>query len=434
MREDWIACNFEQLITYSKGKKPRNLAKEQHKGFLPYINIKVFEKNIIEEYSDDINTNLCKQGDILMVWDGARAGFLGKSITGIVGSTLMKIEPSIYLEKEFIYHYLKSLYRYLNTNTKGVGIPHVEPNLLWKRLFFLPPVTEQRIIIKKMETLFSSLDAGIADLKNSQEQLKTYRQIILKKAFEGEYEIISLNKIITKITQGWSPKCFNHSREKSEEWAVIKTTAIQYGRFIEYENKLLPENIVPRTQHELKVGDILITRAGPRTRVGVCCVVRNIQPRLINCDKVYRVNLNETLLDPYYFELLINSDEYLEKIDNLKTGGNDSGVNLTQNRFLSLEIPFPSLKQQQKIVKEIESRLSVCDDVEKQIENSLNQAEALRQSILKKAFEGNLLTEEELKACKAEPDYEPASVLLEKIKAEKEAHKPLKKISKKKVS
>ncbi len=87
----------------------------------------------------------------------------------------------------------------------------------------------------------------------------------------------------------------------------------------------------------------------------------------------------------------------------------------------NLEIPLPELKEQNQIVQEIESRLSVCDNVEQSITQSLEKAKALRQSILKKAFEGKLLSVEEIAACKQEPDYEPAAVLLERIKAEKAA-------------
>ena len=82
-------------------------------------------------------------------------------------------------------------------------------------------------------------------------------------------------------------------------------------------------------------------------------------------------------------------------------------------------IAFPSVVEQNQIVREIESRLSVCDKVEQSISEALEKAEALRQSILKKAFEGKLLSEAEIAKCKQEADYEPASELLKKIKAEK---------------
>ena len=83
-----------------------------------------------------------------------------------------------------------------------------------------------------------------------------------------------------------------------------------------------------------------------------------------------------------------------------------------------IKINLPPIEEQHIIVREIESRLSVCDKVEQNIAEALEKAEALRQSILKKAFEGKLLSEAEIAKCKQEADYEPASELLKKIKAE----------------
>ena len=84
-----------------------------------------------------------------------------------------------------------------------------------------------------------------------------------------------------------------------------------------------------------------------------------------------------------------------------------------------IPLPIPSFEEQHLIVQEIESRLSVCDKVEESITESLEKAKALRQSILKKAFEGKLLSAAEITRCKQDKDYEPAIVLLEKIKLKK---------------
>ena len=91
---------------------------------------------------------------------------------------------------------------------------------------------------------------------------------------------------------------------------------------------------------------------------------------------------------------------------------------INKSKFQDLDFVAFSLSEQNEIVKQIESRLSVCDSIEQNIKESLEKAESLRQSILKKAFEGNLLTAQELAECKLADDYEPASVLLERIKAE----------------
>ncbi|MFW5657243.1 MAG: restriction endonuclease, partial [Bacteroidota bacterium] len=104
-----------------------------------------------------------------------------------------------------------------------------------------------------------------------------------------------------------------------------------------------------------------------------------------------------------------------------KTGAKattQSAFGITKVRLL--RVPLCSKEEQHQIVREIESRLSVCDKVEQNITEGLEKAEALRQSILKKAFEGKLLSEAEIEQCRQEADYEPASVLLEKIKSEQD--------------
>jgi type I restriction enzyme S subunit len=99
------------------------------------------------------------------------------------------------------------------------------------------------------------------------------------------------------------------------------------------------------------------------------------------------------------------------------SGGVQPNINL--DIVKNLNLPFCSLEEQNQIVQEIESRLSVCDKMEQSINESIEKAEALRQSILKKAFEGKLLSQAEIELCKKESDYEPASELLKKIQAEK---------------
>jgi len=305
-----------------------------------------------------------------------------------------------------------------SVKTDGVNQSNINGEKLRNYPFPLPPLPEQRAIVSKIEQLFSELDNGISNLKLAQEQLKVYRQAVLDKTTKTR-NFVPINTIINELGQGWSPKCHNEPSNNNEEWGVIKTTAIQAGYFNEQENKKLPANLEPRVKHELKTGDILITRAGPRVRVGICCLVKKVRPRLINCDKAYRIRLKENLIAPQFFEYTLNSPKYIRVMENIKTGINDSGVNLTQNRFLDLEIPLPPLPEQQIIVQEIETRLSVCDKIEQDIETNLEKAEALRQSILKKAFEGKLLNEKELAEVRGAEDWESAEALLERIKAER---------------
>lgn len=114
---------------------------------------------------------------------------------------------------------------------------------------------------------------------------------------------------------------------------------------------------------------------------------------------------------------------FLKYERNRKIGSGNNQKALNQGRILEFDFPLCSQIEQTQIVQEIESRLSICDKVEETIKDSLEKAEALRQSILKQAFEGDLLTEAELAACREEADWEPAEVLLERILAEKQGDK-----------
>lgn len=164
---------------------------------------------------------------------------------------------------------------------------------------------------------------------------------------------------------------------------------------------------------KVQPNDILISLVGTVGKVLILpenCEKGIINPRLV---KITTNKFYSPLFFKYYFE-----SAFLKSLYKHKNHGTTMDV---LNLGIIKDLPFPicSVEEQHQIVQEIESRLSVCDQVEKDIAECLEKAEALRQSILKKAFEGNLLTEAELQACRNEPDWEPASVLLDKIKAEK---------------
>lgn len=378
---------LSEVARSTKGKKPQTISKEKTDGFeIPYVDIKAFEKGIIDNYTNGENCTFCTPDDVLIVWDGARCGFVGRGVEGVIGSTLAKISSEEYIN-DYLFYFLQSKYKVLNSNPRGVGIPHIEPNLLWN--FEIPDVdkTTQQAIVSRIESLFAELDKAVEHLCTAQQQLKIYRQAVLNETMKTT-NYVFVGDVIEELGQGWSPKCYNEPSINDNEWAVIKTTAIQPCSFIENENKKLPENLEPRQKHELKAGDILITRAGPKIRVGVCCLIKKVRSRLINCDKAYRIVLRKSIINAQYFEYVINSPTCVRKIDELKTGISDSGVNLTQNRFFDLQIPLPPLSEQQRIVEEIETRLSQTEAAEARIAEALQKTEALRQSILKKAFSG----------------------------------------------
>ncbi len=193
-----------------------------------------------------------------------------------------------------------------------------------------------------------------------------------------------------KIRQGWSPQCENHPAETMDDWGVLKTSAIQDGEYVESANKQIPKKLAPRTQLEVEAGDILITCAGPRLRCGVTCLVRKTRPKLLISGKMYQLRVDPEIIDRHLLELFLRESGTKKKIDEMKTGISDSGLNLTHSRFATLDVPLPPLAEQKRIVSKIEELFSELDAGEESLWRARRQLGVYRQSLLKQAFEGKL--------------------------------------------
>ena len=413
-----------EVCTYSKGKKPAFLSDlKTMECSIPYINIKAFEKGVFDEYTNGERCNLCNDDNLLMVWDGARCGLVGKAKTGAVGSTLMKIEPKSNLDREYLYYFLLSKYRTINSKPKGVGIPHVEPNLLWNFEIPIPPLPEQHRIVSRIEELFSELDNGIAQLKTAKQQLKVYRQSLLKAAFEGRLtaawrqanlkerkEELSMAAEPEagygkdgKLPEGWkwvnSGKLFSFVTSGSRGWAkyysnsgaiFIRITNLNYNTLkldlsedkIQYVNPPLGSE---GSRTKIIEGDFLFSITGD---LGMFAIAQNLENAYVN-QHVCLCRPKDGFCKEYVgFWIISNSGGHFY-LNKSKKGAVKAGLNLDDLK--NFPVPLAPEPEQEIIRFELETRLTVCDKLGETINQNLQQAEALRQSILKRAFEGRLV-------------------------------------------
>ncbi len=361
-----------------------NKIKQKHylpKGLLPVIDQ---GKELIGGYTNDISKQIDCETPVIVFGDHTKnVKYINFPFcAGADGIKILKARNNV--KSKYLYYGTQYLTYCIEDKGYARHYQFIE-----KKEIPLPPLAEQERIVAKIEELFSELDSAITELKNVKEKVEFYCNSLVNSVVHFTNTLPIRSCIIT-MGQGWSPKCENTNVLDDEQWAVIKTTAIQPRCFCYKENKKLPSTLSPKTQHEIKVDDILITRAGPRSRCGVCCLVKETKQKLLNCDKVYCLKVDKKIVFPQYLELILNSPEFLKKIDLCKTGGNESGLNLTQDRFLNIEIPISTIQKQQEIIDKVDEKLSVCKDIEKTIDITLSKTAALRQSILKQAFEGKL--------------------------------------------
>lgn len=293
----------------------------------------------------------------------------------------------------------------------------------------IPPLNEQKRILAKLEQLLTDLDKGIEYLETTKQQLKVYRQAVLKWAFEGK--LTNKNVKNGELPEGWewknSGELFSFVTSGSRGWAkyyskdgaiFIRITNLDFDTL---EIDLTPEKIQyvnpPLTSEGIRTkvqeGDFLFSITG---YLGMFAIA----PKLGNAF----VNQHISLCRPksgfnkkFIGYWIISKSGGYHHLNKLQKGATKAGLGLDDIK--GFPVPIAPKEEQDKIVSEIESRLSVCNKIEETIESSLQQAVALRLSIIKKAFEGKLVPQD--------PNDEPAERLLERIRAAKGNGKPEKK-------
>ena len=196
---------------------------------------------------------------------------------------------------------------------------------------------------------------------------------------------VNLGDIISVMDAGWSPACPPRPADP-EKWGVLKTTAVQVMKYQEFENKQLPENKTPKEQYEVRSGDILITRAGPKNRVGISCVVKETRDKLMISDKIIRFHLIETGLSEEYICLCLNAGETYNYLEQAKSGMAESQMNISQDKLKAAPVPLCPANEQHRIVQKVDELIALCD----QLKERLNQASETRCQLAEAVVEKGL--------------------------------------------
>ncbi len=433
MRDDWTEVKVGNLFKTVTGNTPPKKEINNYGDYLPFIKPPELEDKPITKASEFLSVEGSKKGrtvpkgSILITCIG-NLGRTGLSKYDIAfNQQITAIEPIKGIDSKYIFYQCQSpLFRNsMEKLSSATTVTIINKRKFNSINFVVAPLPEQRAIVAKIEQLFSELDNGIANIKKAKEKLEVYRQAVLKKAFEGELtsnkkrvnmNFTFLGDLIEKPKYGTSKKCSYESsgtpvlRIPNIGEGVVDHNDLKYAEFDKNESETL----------SLQEGDLLTIRSnGSVALVGKCALVRKFDTHCLYAGYLIRLRPIPERINSKYLLYCLSSHELRIQIES--KAKSTSGVNnINSQELASLKLPICSLEEQEAIVEAIETRLSVCDNILANINEGLKKAEVLRQSILKKAFEGRILDEDELEDCRKETDWEPAKKLLERIKNEVE--------------
>jgi len=373
--------------------------------------VPIFRRFVTNEKFEEIKRSAVKSGDIII----SKTGSLGyvaivpeQVEKAIITSRLAKLSIDWNLvEKKYLLNYLLFLREkgYWQKIAKGTTMKILNIGQLAETEIPLPLISEQQAIVWKIEELLSDLENGKQQLQKAQQQLKIYRQSLLKWAFKGRFGYAQRPSNGVKdgeLPKGWkwvkNKELLKYVTSGSRDWKKYYST--KGSRFVRTQdinsNKLniansafvdLPEKVEGK-RSLIEEGDILMTITG--ANVGKVAVIDFPVIDAYVSQSVALLKYNDKRITKflwYYFQAQGFGKSFIEKF----VYGVGRPV-LSLENMRDVDVLICPHEEQQRIIEELESKLTVCDKIEETISQSLHQAETLKQSILKKAFEGKLVT------------------------------------------
>lgn len=396
---NWAVTNLKNVVSPTKGKKPIRLENSSFAESVPYIDIKALELNQINQYADIKSSKLFSKGDIAIVWDGARSGWVAKAHNGAIGSTLCALTP-IKIDSTYLYYYLLSKYSLINSRPRGVGIPHVDPNFLWSLEIPLPSIAEQKRIANKLDTLFGQVSIIQKALEHIPELIKNFRQQVLTFAVTGKLtEEWRKGKNLTKWKAELASECCEKVQSggtpkggKFEESGIpfLKVYNIVHNTIDFISNPQYVSRDIHSSQIKKSIsypGDVIMNIVGPP--LNKVAIIPNTYAE-------WNINQAITLFRPkdylnnkflYYF---FCEGTPVNRLVN-QTRGVVGQINISLTQCRNFLIPIPPIQEQREIVKIIDSLFKKVETIEQQYNALKAKIEKLPQALLNKAFSGELV-------------------------------------------
>jgi type I restriction enzyme S subunit len=375
------------------------------------------EKNVTMFMAEDYTgAKLCKDGDLVINTMWAWMGALGvSSTTGIVSPAYGVYRQ---LEQRLRPRYMDWLFRtpmYVAEYTRrstGVNSSRLRlyPDRFLDMPVVIPSLEDQDRIVAFLDQKTAEVDAAIAKKERLigllHEQLDIVINQLVRRGLNpaaslkdsctpwlgpipSHWRPSRLKFLFSGMEQGWSPQCFNFEAPEGT-WGVLKVGCVNGAVFNERENKQLPPSERPIPALQVRVGDILISRANSLELVGSAAFVKQCKGKLLLCDKLYRVHAREDQVLSEYLVLMLRTKTARQWIENGANGASPSMQNIGQDVIKNLLVAVPPLDEQRQILAQVESAREKIGLLENRTKSEIGAMAEMRRILISDAVVGKI--------------------------------------------
>jgi type I restriction enzyme, S subunit len=448
--QGWTTAPLREVVAARKGKKPKVLHEIAAPDRVPYLLIDQMEGNPARYFTGDPKVTVASKDDVLVVWDGS-IGKCAAGLEGAVGSTIVVLKP-VGVESGFLEAFIKLARRTLLETSRGTGLQHINQEVFWELEFPLAPFAEQQRILLKLEKLLGKVDDCQQRLAKIPLLLKRFRQAVLAAACSGrltagwrEENVPESAATFIKRIRAKRPARFQDASvrddldlaEIPESWSwsnlrflLSPGEAFCYGvvqpgeddpngAFLVRAGDLVDGRIrtaalrrIPQQVHreyrrsQLVGGEVLVTVVG--AGIGETAIAQSECTGFNIARAVAKLPVRE--FEARYVQLWLSSSRALGWMKGDSREVARPTLNLEQ--LQTLPVPIPPTPEQQEIVRRVESLFTLAGQIEARYAKAKAYVEKLTQSILAKAFRGELVPQD--------PNDEPAEALLRRIRQKRQ--------------
>lgn len=338
-------------------------------------------------------------GDLVVNKMKAWQGSVGVSAHhGVVSPDYLVCAVNPAVESRYLHYLLRSAPLRAEFGARSKGIRPAQWRLYWEDLaevrVTIPSLRKQCLIASYLDAEIAQIER-LARLRTDQIELIDLRASSFLSAtaddLGAQFGRVRVRHVLQKIEQGWSPQCEDR-QARGDEWGVVKAGCINGGTFDATQHKVLPPGVEPQLRYRLQAADLLISRAsGSLELIGSAGVVPDgPMPRLLLCDKIYRLRMDRTRMRPEFVALMLGTHEVRQQIMLGTSGADGMANNLPTATVVNLLLPNVPLKMQASVIEDLYRRRDFAHQAKRLLTDQLDVLGRRRQALITAAVCGQI--------------------------------------------